>query len=452
MPRFTFDRLLENFQRKFFMQNNRSNFSNKFLIALTFLSSLSAWSQFNGPRRPDPTDPFYDNGDLPAGGFDEFLRNGNPGKDWTLLVFINGNNNLDSYGYEDMNEMEQVGSTDRINVVTQWASMAERSVKRILVKKDNDPQTVTSPVVQDMGSVDMGSTQSLIDFIRWGVENYPAKHYFIDVWNHGSGWHRDGQLPDFHFLDISFDDKTGHSISTEDLGRAMIEASQIIGHKVDIYGSDACLMQMAEVAGEMSNGVEVMVGSQANEPASGWPYGDWLRAWNGLGDNASARKVATALVSTYKKSYSGGSQGDGAVTLSALDLNKSDSFYASLTQFSKWALKPEKAALPAMRDSLNDTQSFGDGDYVDLGDFLKNLDAKWTGVERVELRRMQDVMKEYIISSEVSEDYGRSTGLSLWIPRSSRQYNAHSERYAKLNIAKQTHWNDVLKNLWKDSF
>ena len=447
MPRFPLGWLLENSQRKFFMRNSTSN---KILLALILftssLSSLSALAQFN--RRPDPTDPFYDDGELPAGSFDEFLRNGNPGKDWTLLVFINGNNNLDSFGYEDMNEMEQVGSTDRINVVTQWASMSQSTVKRFLVQKDNDFSNVTSPVVQDIGSVDMGSTKTLIDFIRWGVENYPAKKYFIDVWNHGSGWHRNVKFPDFQFLDISFDDKTGNSISTEDLGRAMSEAASIIGHKVDIYGSDACLMQMAEVAGEMSQAVEVVVGSQANEPAAGWPYGDWLKAWVGLGENASARKVAAALTSTFKKSYSNGSQGESSVTLSALDLSKSENFYATLTQFSKWALKPEKSALPAIRAVLSETQSFGEGDYVDMGDFLKNLDAKWTGVERLELRRLQDVMKEFVISNEVSEEYGRSSGLSFWIPRSRRQYDSHSARYTKLNFAKQTQWNEVLKTLW----
>ena len=52
-------------------------------------------------------------------------------KEWTYLVFMNGNNNLDSYGAMDINELESIGSTDKINVVVQWASLDAGSVKRV---------------------------------------------------------------------------------------------------------------------------------------------------------------------------------------------------------------------------------------------------------------------------------------------------------------------------------
>ena len=31
-------------------------------------------------------------------------------KKWTFLLFLNGNNNLDSYGYMNINQMEKIGS------------------------------------------------------------------------------------------------------------------------------------------------------------------------------------------------------------------------------------------------------------------------------------------------------------------------------------------------------
>ena len=90
-------------------------------------------------------------------------------KEWTLLVYLNGHNNLDSFGALNINQMEQVGSTKDINVVVQWASEAVATTKRLYVKKDNDPNTVTSPVVQDMGKVDMGDWRNVVEFVRWGV-------------------------------------------------------------------------------------------------------------------------------------------------------------------------------------------------------------------------------------------------------------------------------------------
>ena len=56
----------------------------------------------------------------------------------------------------------------------------------------------------------------------------------------------------FTTKDISYDDVSGHVITTEQLALAMGEIQKITGNKVELYGSDACLMAMAEIAGEMS--------------------------------------------------------------------------------------------------------------------------------------------------------------------------------------------------------
>ncbi|RYZ63607.1 MAG: hypothetical protein EOP09_17385 [Proteobacteria bacterium] len=111
-------------------------------------------------------------------------------KEWTLLVYMNGFNSLDDFTTADLNEMEKIGSTDQTSIVVQWASLQTKAVKRVYVTKDQDPDQVTSPVVQNLGQTDMGDYRNLVEFVRWAHENYPAKHYFIDVWNHGSGWHR----------------------------------------------------------------------------------------------------------------------------------------------------------------------------------------------------------------------------------------------------------------------
>ena len=107
-------------------------------------------------------------------------------KEWTMLVYLNGHNNLDSFGAININQMEQVGSTKDLNIVVQWASSQGGSTKRLLVKKDNDTNTVTSPVVQDMGKVDMGDWHNVVEFVKWAHVKYPAKHYFLDIWDHGS--------------------------------------------------------------------------------------------------------------------------------------------------------------------------------------------------------------------------------------------------------------------------
>ena len=83
----------------------------------------------------------------------------------------------------DVNEMELVGSTDQMNIVVQidrydgaftgdgdWMD-----TRRYLIAKDNDLSQITSPVIQSLGEADTGDPQTLIDFVTWSVQNYPAQ-------------------------------------------------------------------------------------------------------------------------------------------------------------------------------------------------------------------------------------------------------------------------------------
>jgi hypothetical protein len=368
--------------------------------------------------------------------------------EWTFLIFLNGNNNLDSYGTDDLNEMEQVGSTDKINVVVQWASLEAKKVRRLLIKKDNDPVNVTSPVVEDLGSVDMGDWHSLTDFVNWGVKNYPAQKYFVDVWDHGSGWHErfaNGLKP----TDISWDEITGNFMTTKQLGLAMTEASRIIGHKVDIYGSDACLMTMLEVAGEMSESVNVFVGSEEVEPAEGWPYDALLRKWNALG-NATPRAVAKVLTEEYVKSYQGGSQGTREITFSALDLSKYNAVATAVTalgQNLKTFGDDERQKATAAAEA---TEYFTYRDYGDLLDFLSNLKA--SSISRLDnrvVKAVEDSVEQLVFVNLGSSGYAKAKGVAIWLPTSTWTHDPYAELYKDLEFQKQTDWGSALAYLLK---
>lgn len=74
---------------------------------------------------------------------------GTPSRQWTVLVYMVGDNNLSDAAWADINEMEEVGSTDQVQVAVQWelssqytsvASKAYRgSVYRTPIVKDTDP-------------------------------------------------------------------------------------------------------------------------------------------------------------------------------------------------------------------------------------------------------------------------------------------------------------------------
>lgn len=362
-------------------------------------------------------------------------------KEWTFLVFINGHNNLSSYADMNIKDMEKTGSSDKVNLVVEWGSQSSKLTKRLLVKKSTNPNKVTSPSVMEMPNHDMGDYKNLTDFIAWGVKNYPAKRYFIAVWNHGSGWHRSGRL---NARDISFDDNTGNSISTEQLGLVMQESAKIIGRNVDIYGSDACLMQMIEVGGEFNGSVDYMVGSQELEPGEGWPYAPFIQKWI-ANPTMTPAEVSVLLSKEYQKSYDGGVYGNKPdTTFSAVNLQKLPTLYASLTTLQNSLRGLNSTQFAEVKKAINNSMNFYYSDYVDLGDFLNKTQALGfsRGIEG--LSSTQTALKEVVLSADNGDNFLRASGLSIWLPTYS---TSELNRYDNLLFSKATGWNELVRQV-----
>jgi len=251
-------------------------------------------------------------------------------KNWTILVYMSADNNLAVAGLDDINEMEMVGSTEHINVVVQIDGSSEFSptaadTRRYFIEKDDDPKTITSPVLESLGELDSGSPKTLEKFLSWGIANYPAQRYALIVWNHGNGWYPDSGLHRFRArrgpLDplkaIATDDESGTAISTTAIGDVMTRVSAKLRSKIDLIGFDACLMGMAEIFWEIKDVTEVAIGSEKTEPGDGWPYDEWLSILAAHPD-FNSEDLARTIVETYAASYHGGSAGTSNVTLSAV--------------------------------------------------------------------------------------------------------------------------------------
>lgn len=367
-------------------------------------------------------------------------------KEWTMLVFLNGNNNLDTFGTVNLKQMETVGSTDDLNIVVQWASEASTETKRMLVTKNTTGgNSVTSPVVQTLPRIDMGDYQQLIEFVKWGVANYPAKHYFIDLWNHGGGWHRSG-TPFIRPFDISYDDFSKNSINTPQLGIAMEEIKKIIGHNVDFVASDACLMAMGEVAFEVANSVDYYGGSEENEPARGWPYDKILQRWV-KNPKATPRQVGQYVAEEMVQSYI--DKKDGEVTYSILDLSKIDTFAASVKEIATSISGMSAGDAKKVARAANRALSFSYSDYVDFGDFVNQV--KTVGIPADALSKASAALANLVSTNKTTKRYAKATGLSLWIPLDEYTYEEHAAKYNDLKFDRVTGWGAAAKNLATNS-
>ncbi len=356
-------------------------------------------------------------------------------KDWTVLVFLNADNNLDQFGVKDVNEMEKIGSNDRLNIVV----LLDREggvAKKLYITKDNDENNITSKVVEELGVYDMGNYKNLVDFVAWGVKNYPAKNYLVNIWNHGSGWNKKRAMT---FKGISYDDQSGNHITTPQLGQAMASIYQTIGKKLDILSMDACLMQMAEVCYEVKDYVQFCVASEETEPGDGYTYDTFLGPL-AKDPSMDALAVSKLTAQAYADHYI--QQGE-ACTQSSVDLDKMDAFMAKFDQLcAKLAeLMSDKAVVTAIKKQVRPyTQAFYYRSNIDLGHFLslvqKNVKNEQVQALVAETIALYAAGQNPLIAGNCinGSSMKNATGLAIYFPSS----NPGSD-YGKIKFSK-TNW------------
>jgi hypothetical protein len=191
---------------------------------------------------------------------------------WTVMVFLNAANDLHPFATLNVNQMEQVAQNPDVRFVVQWkqsdtvpGNTLFDGTRRYLVKPDLTSH-IASELVQDLGDgVDMGVPETMLDFIQWAKTNYPADRYCLVIWNHGNGWLR-GPEDELPTRAVSYDYETRNAIQVWEL-------SQAIGSSVlEVVAFDASLMQMVEVAVEIKDRAQFVVGSEESPPGEGYPY------------------------------------------------------------------------------------------------------------------------------------------------------------------------------------
>jgi hypothetical protein len=284
--------------------------------------------------------------------------------EWTWMVYLNADNNLEGDGYDDLHEMQAVGSTAKVNIVVLMdTTTGDGGVGRKLYVTKGGATTIAS-----LGEIDMGVPQTLADFGTWVVDNYPARHYALVMWDHGSGWDKAGD--DSVMKGFSWDDSSGNHISVAQGGYAASLAPIVekLGRPLDIVGFDACLMAMWEVANASAPYANYLIASEETEPAAGWSY-DKALAPLIANPGMTALELATKVVDTY---YGNSSRN---ATLSVTDLGTMEEMNGVITAFADELLK----AAPTYRSQIESvrgaTQKFYYADHRDLSDFASRIAA-----------------------------------------------------------------------------
>ncbi|NTV98264.1 MAG: peptidase C11 [Chlorobiaceae bacterium] len=391
-------------------------------------------------------------------------------KSWTVMVYMAGDNSLDPEGSVDLREMKKAGSTDDVNIIAQFDRAAGHVARRYYLRKGG---IVTGDAVASLGALNTGDPANLEDFIKWGIKNYPAKHYLLVLWNHGQGWDDTDVYADeryrslrrlpssatrhslfrtgtrkvmekavsgMEYRAILLDDNAKDFLDNQEMQKVLANTAKSIGRKLDILGMDACLMSMAEVGYQISDSTSYSVGSEQTEPGNGWPYDKILKA---LVQNPAItpKDLSTLIVDSYLASY----PDKEPVTQSACDLSKAEALASAVASLAS-ALKSgiaDKAVQQAVQGVRNKVQSYDVKDNIDLLDFCSLLSK--TGVKAAIKTACQnvaaEVQKNYILNQGYkNKSMQHSNGVAIYFPLVSV-----SPLYRKLEFSKKTGWDSFLE-------
>jgi len=348
---------------------------------------------------------------------------------WTVMVYMAGDNNLESAAMVDLKEMARVGSTSDVNIVAQVDRERDNITKRIrILKKGHTSPTLILP------ETNTGDPAVLTDFLKWSLANYPADRYMLVLWNHGGGWWEDarsGQKKRLSFFKhahpaigkrgICYDDTSnGDCLDNAELKNTLAEFSALIGKKLDILGMDACLMQMAEVAYQLKDSVTCIVGSELEEPENGWPYNTIL-SFLIKNQNAATDVFAKEIVARYVKAYSGSGE---VVTQSAFDAVRITQVKTAIDNLALYltANLDDPAYQNGIAYAWRKAVKFFDDNYIDLKSFANTLKIKCPKSTELNARvnalvKSLKIGKGTVIAAGYSGSSMKSTGgMSIYFP------------------------------------
>jgi len=316
-----------------------------------------------------------------------------PEKEWTVMCFINGDNNLEMASLLGINVMERVGSTENMNVVVQIDRIGIQdfggpeeaqsntmldgnwtACRRYFIQKDSRLFELNSILLEKMGEVDMGSYKNFVEFCKSTIKRFPAKHYALLISNHGS---------EFGIGGISYDDQSKNHMSTIQIGQALGEIRDFIKNQngndlIDLMVFDCCLLAKMEVLKEIADYVHGVYACE-NVQINWYAYDNFLRALTAK-PGLKGGELAFVYLQSYVDYMRGWVKRMGladkmVLTSSAFDMTKFKKFDESFIKFSSALNEYADVNPEAVETALKAMKNLNDVSVFDLIDFVKKVKA-----------------------------------------------------------------------------
>lgn len=348
---------------------------------------------------------------------------------WTLMVYIAGDNDLEEYVVKDIeNELGLMGSTENVQVTT----IADRingydksrgdwkTTKLYHVTKGMKADAESA--VADLGEKNTGDPKTLIDFVKWSKEKYPAENYALFMWGHGWNWHPGFTMEDKTNKDALDPDEVKSSLSS--LGQ------------IDLIAYDGCNMASIEVEALWANHAKAIVHSQEFVDWDGLEYETIIKKLN---ENPNIDAYKLAIIANQSASVNKEKTGSAI----ALD----DRWSIMLKAVDEWSIalktglsKYKKNYDTAFKASQSFIDAPDDKDLYDMA-FQINKNVNDSVIKQKSQNLMKAIKNATLDEWHIKSEYPNAHGITISKVKSNDEYK---EYYKKSEFAKMTNWDEFL--------
>ena len=259
----------------------------------------------------------------------------------------------------------------------------------------------------------MSAPDSLADFLSWSIEQYPADHTMVILWDHGGA-----------STGFGADEIFGRTFTIREIREAFEKAVGFDPEHpyFEAIGFDACLMADSDVAHQLYGFAKYLLASEESEPASGWRYTEWLQA---LADHPemNGAQLGKVITDTYLEPMVKDSADYGYIvpgTFSVIDLNEAEAARQTYAAFAREVLRTvidEPQFLSSLSEAANRSVAYAFGSYkiyntVDLGLFMDNVPE----IFAEEAAAVKEHLKRAVLYHRGSSYLSESQGLSVYYP------------------------------------
>jgi hypothetical protein len=321
-------------------------------------------------------------------------QGGTAKREWTFIVYMAADNDLEAAAIADFNEMEGVLLGARpVSILVLFDRHENYDMTNgnwtdtRLFEIRSDPGGVNSVIISprldcpELGltkdtatELNMADPLVLSNFITFSKRVYPAERYALFVWGHGTGWRGGGDTGEtpMPLKAVAIDDTNLQYMSLPSFGQA------ISSKALDVIAFDTCFAALLEVAYQIRNNAGLFVGSEGIIPSTGWDYTvlftDFLQ---------KPALSTTALGNSIQDQYSAQYGGLSGAAISQINLSEVASLVTEFNEFAGTvaeSLVTGTAKDAVLNEVLQNVEShyftsFPSDLYVDIFDFSQKIAA-----------------------------------------------------------------------------